>query len=104
MIMIFDRKQDFYDLAKELGLLYFLLDDFQDNWCAPPNGVNDIIWFNILAEILAAHFELRVAGQALLTDALKKLSDKHRSRGLDYPTIEDLAKSLLSRSKGAGVR
>jgi len=101
MIMIFDRKQDFYDLAKELGLLYFLLDDFQDNWCAPPDGVDDMIWFNILTEILAAHFEFRVAGQALLTDALKRLSDKHRNCGLDYPTIEDLAKSLLSRTKGA---
>ena len=104
MIIIFDRKQDFYDLAKESDLLYFLLQDFQDNWCAPPNGVDDMVWFNIFAEILATHFELRAAGQALLTDALKRLSDKHRSRGLDYPTIEDLAKSLVSHSEGSRIR
>jgi len=99
MIIIFDRKQDFYDLAKESDLLYFLLDDFEDNWCAPPEGVTDMVWFNILAEILTIHFELRIAGQALLTDALKRLTDKNKKEGLGYPTIGDLAKNIVDYSK-----
>ncbi|MCH9031994.1 MAG: hypothetical protein IIB00_07020 [candidate division Zixibacteria bacterium] len=74
MIMIFDRKQDFYDLALEFKFLYFLLEDFKDNWIAPPPGVSDKIWFNILAEILATNFELRVASQAMLVDIMCNLS------------------------------
>jgi len=94
MLMIFDRKQDFYDLARDYGLLYLLLRDYQDNWGAPPDGVDDTAWFNILAEILAVHLEYRMQGQALITEVLYKISVTLKKKGLGYPTLQDIANAL----------
>lgn len=103
MIMIFDRKQDFYDLALEFKFLYFLLEDFKDNWIAPPPGVKDRIWFNILAEILAASFELRVATQGMFVDVVCELTGKEDSDPKNYPTLRDVSRTLYiisSKSRG----
>lgn len=104
MIIIFDRKQDFYDLAFEFRFLYFLLEDFMDNWCAPPDGVAPLIWYNILAEILATTFELRVAAQGLLLDMLCDPEIIKGSRSPDYPTLRDVMRGLfvlVSEGKGS---
>ena len=103
MIIIFDRKQDFYDLAFEFKFLYFLLEDFMDNWCAPPDGVAPLIWFNILAEILATSFELRIAAQGMLLDMLCDPTIAKDTRLSDYPTFRDIMRRLFFiSSEGRG--
>ena len=92
MICVFDRKQDYFDLAvryKSL-FLYFLLQDFEDNWCSPTKGVLTQLWINLLAEILATHFELRIAAQILLVDLLTQLHSEMDS----FPTLHDVSKRL----------
>ncbi len=100
-IIIFDRKQDFYDLAIEFRLLYFLLEDFMDNWCAPPYGVDSMTWFNILAEILTASFELHIGAQFLIIDVLKQLSRTRNRPKSTYPTLRELTKHLFVRAEQA---
>lgn len=92
MITVFARKQDFFDLAIEYKslFLYFLRKDFEDNWCAPPKGVLAELWINLLAEILATHFELRIAAQILLVEILTKLNRDM----VDFPTLRDVSKRL----------
>ena len=92
MIAVFDRKQDFFDLAIEYKslFLYFLLKDFRDNWCAAPTGVLAQLWINLFAEILATHFELRIAAQILLVDILTQLNSKMDG----FPTLRDVSKRL----------
>ena len=90
MIMIFDRKQDFFDLAIEYNFLYFLKEDFCDNWCMPPKGVDSDLWNNIFAEILATHFELRIGAQGLIVDILTDLAKKQT----DYPNLQDVSNRL----------
>ncbi|MCP4603466.1 MAG: ATP-binding protein [Proteobacteria bacterium] len=93
MIIIFDRKQDFYELALDFRFLYFLLEDFMDNWCAPPDGIISRLWFNVLAEILATSFELRVAAQGMLVDILCYLGT---NMAPDYPTLRDVMRRLYA--------
>ncbi len=105
MIFIFDRKQDFYDLVLGFKLLFFLLEDWFDNWCRPPTGVSSITWFNILAEVLAAFFELHMAAQIMIVDALINLSKGSGTSGTPFPTLRDLSEYFFARSiksKGAG--
>ena len=96
-IIIPDRKQDFCDLALKSELLYFLLEDFMDNWCAPPDGVPVELWFSVLAEILAISFELRIAAQGMIVDILKKLS---KNKNGDYPTLQDISRQLYLITQG----
>lgn len=104
MIMIFDRKQDFFDLAFEFKFLYFLLMDFRDNWCAPPEGVAQRLWFDILAEILTASFELRIAAHGLLVDTLTELTSTAANSGSHFPTLRDVSQRLFGIStKAKGV-
>ncbi len=90
MIIVPDRKMDFYKIALNHNFLYLLHNDFHDNWLKPPNGVDADLWYNILAEILATHFELRIGAQALLVDILTDLTNKLSV----YPTLHDLIKRL----------
>lgn len=99
-IMVFDRKQDFYDLAIEFDFLYFLLNHFRDNWVAPPEGVAQRLWFNILAEILATSLELRIAAQGLLIDTFIELSAASQN-GNGFPTLRDVTRRLFEVSTEA---
>ncbi len=99
--MTFDRKQDFFDIAFEFKLLYFLLKDFKDNWCAPPDGVLPRLWFNILAEILTIAFELRIAAHGLLVDILVELTEKAAKSGSHFPTLRDVVRRLFEISNTA---
>lgn len=98
MIMVFDRKQDFFDIAFEFKFLYFLLKDFRDNWLVAPNGVEEGLWINIVAEILAASYELRIAAQMLFVDTVMELSALARKTGAGYPTLRDVSRKLFSIS------
>lgn len=98
MIMVFDRKQDFYDLAIGTDFLYFLLKDFRDNWLAPPNGVDERLWFNIVGEILASSFELRIAAQMLFVDTLLELNTTAKMTKGAYPTLRDVSRRLYQVS------
>ena len=74
-----------------------------DNWCAPPDGVAPLIWFNILAEILATSFELRIAAQGMLFDMLCDLSGSRNPKSSDYPTLRDIMRRLfVVSSEGRG--
>ena len=98
MILIFDRKQDFFDLAFEFELLYFLMRDFRDNWLAPPTGVDDRLWINIVAEILAASYELRIAAQVLFVETSMDLYKLAKQTGSGYPTLRDVSRRLYAIS------
>lgn len=98
MIMIFDRKQDFFDLAFEFKLLYFLLRDFRDNWLAPPNGVDERLWINIVGEILTASFELRFAAQMLFVETVMDLCSQARNTGAGFPTLRHVSRRLFAIS------
>ena len=103
-IMVFDRKQDFFDIALDYDFLYFLLRDFRDNWCAPPVGVPLRLWLNILAEILVTSFELRVGAHGLLVEILVELFTQARKDGSHPPTLRDVGRHLFNISnkvKGA---
>ncbi len=101
-IIVPDRKQDFFDLASEFKLLlYFLLRDFKDNWCAPPDGVLPRLWFNILAEIITTSFELRIAAHGLLVDILVELTEKAAKSGSHFPTLRDVVRRLFEISNTA---
>ena len=105
MIIIFDRKQEFYDLALDFKLFYFLLEDWIDNWCPPPSGVASITWFNIFAETLAAFFELHMVAQIMIIDALINLTKGSGTGGNIFPTLRDLSEYFFAKSvkaKGAG--
>jgi ABC-type dipeptide/oligopeptide/nickel transport system ATPase component len=98
-VITFDRKQDFFDSAFDDEFLYFLLKDFRDNWLAPPNGVEDRLWFNIVGEILSTAFELRIAAQGLFVDTLIELNTVFKKAGAGYPTLNAVSGQLLLLSK-----
>ncbi|MCK5125558.1 MAG: ATP-binding protein [candidate division Zixibacteria bacterium] len=100
-IIVPDRKQDFFDIAFEFKFLYFLLKDFKDNWCAPPEGVLLRLWFNILAEILTTAFELRIAAHGLLVDTLVELTKKAAKSSSHFPTLRDVTQRLFEISNSA---
>ena len=89
-IIVPDRKQDFFELAIKYDFLYLLHDDFYDNWLLPPEGVDPLLWHNILAEILAIHFELRIGAQGLIVEVLTELTNAISQ----FPTLHDVIKKL----------
>ncbi len=99
MIIIFDRKQDFYDIAMDYSLLYFFKEDFHDNWCQPPSGVEATLWYNILSEILVSLFELRIGAQGLLIEILTS----HKQPNL-YSVVDSLQQYEKSAHKDTALR
>lgn len=101
MLIIPDRKQDFFDLVKPFGLHYFLKEDFLDNLCAPPDGVEDMAWFNILGEICAIFLELRALGQSIITEALYRIAQEFKKHYQTYPSLYDVGLGLTHSAKGS---
>lgn len=97
MIKIFDRKLDYACLAAFPSFLYFMLDDFWDNWLRPPKGVKPTIWAHILGEIMSNCLDIRIAARSMFASVVLWLYEKRNSEATGvYPTFKDVLSVIKS--------
>lgn len=99
IIILPDRKNEFCQLALDIGLPYFLPEDFPDHLCSPPDKNCEQLWFNLYGEITAAHAGLQFVGQSIITRELTELSATYLGRGRGYPSTRQLATHILRRAE-----
>lgn len=99
IIILPDRKNEFCQLAIDIGLPYFLPEDFPDHHCSPPDKNCEQLWFNLYGEITAAHAGLQFLGQSIITRELTELSATYLSRGRGYPSTRELAIYILKHAE-----
>ena len=103
-VIIVDLKKDFACLIQVPNFIYLPLEHYKENYLRGPEGISTHLWLNILLEIFAGCFDLRVSTRNLLTEVISALYMQYGYTGRRdqaCPSLHDLQERLLTmKAKG----